>query len=64
MINQLCHSTAIVIGSIGSVEQKFVAMTLEKCSSKKTIIFPRDEIKQWEIAKFFQRDFVYDCVIN
>ena len=56
MKNQLSNSTILVTGGTGSFGQKFVAMTLEKYSPKKIIIFSRDEMKQWEMAKLFQDD--------
>ena len=56
MKNQLSNSTILVTGGTGSFGQKFVEMTLEKFNPKKIIIFSRDEMKQWEMAKLFQED--------
>ena len=49
-------STILVTGGTGSFGHKFVPMTLEKYNPKKIIIYSRDEMKQWEMAKLFQDD--------
>jgi len=52
----LQNSTILVTGGTGSFGQKFVPMTLEKYKPKKVIVFSRDEMKQWEMAKQYQGD--------
>lgn len=52
----LNNSTILITGGTGSFGHKFVPMTLEKYNPKKIIIFSRDEMKQWEMAKLFQGD--------
>jgi UDP-N-acetylglucosamine 4,6-dehydratase/5-epimerase len=52
----LSNSTILVTGGTGSFGHKFVPMTLAKYSPKKIIIYSRDEMKQWEMAKLFQDD--------
>lgn len=52
----LQQSTILVTGGTGSFGNTFVPMTLEKYNPKKIIIFSRDEMKQWEMAKKFQDD--------
>jgi UDP-N-acetylglucosamine 4,6-dehydratase len=52
----LKDSTVLITGGTGSFGQAFVRMTLEKYSPKKLIIFSRDEIKQWEMAKLYSND--------
>jgi len=52
----LNKSTILVTGGTGSFGYTFVPMTLEKYDIKKIIIFSRDEMKQWEMAKLFQGD--------
>lgn len=52
----LSNSTILVTGGTGSFGHKFIPMTLEKYNPKKIIIFSRDEMKQWEMAKLFQDD--------
>ena len=50
------NKTILVTGGTGSFGNKFTAMTLEKFNPKKIIIFSRDEMKQWEMAKKFKDD--------
>jgi len=50
------NSTILVTGGTGSFGNSFVPMTLKRCNPKKIIIFSRDEMKQWEMAKKFQGD--------
>ena len=52
----LNSSTILITGGTGSFGHTFVPMTLAKYSPKKIIIFSRDEMKQWEMAKLFQGD--------
>ncbi len=52
----LSNSTILVTGGTGSFGNTFVPMTLEKYNPKKIIIFSRDEMKQWEMAKKFNFD--------
>ncbi len=48
--------TILITGGTGSFGNTFVPMTLEKYNPKKIIIFSRDEMKQWEMAKNYQND--------
>lgn len=48
--------TLLITGGTGSFGNTFVPMTLEKYNPKKIIIFSRDEMKQWDMAKKFQGD--------
>lgn len=50
------NSTILVTGGTGSFGNKFIPMTLEKFRPKKIIVLSRDEMKQWEMAKFFKND--------
>ena len=52
----LKNKTILVTGGTGSFGHAFVPMTLEKYNPKKIIIFSRDEMKQWEMAKIFKDD--------
>ncbi len=52
----LKNSTILITGGTGSFGQAFVRMTLDKYNPKKVIIFSRDEIKQWDMAKAFIND--------
>jgi len=47
------NSTILVTGGTGSFGNKFVEMTLAKYKLKKLIIYSRDEMKQWDMAKKF-----------
>jgi UDP-N-acetylglucosamine 4,6-dehydratase/5-epimerase len=48
--------TILVTGGTGSFGNTFVPMTLEKHNPKKIIVFSRDEMKQWDMAKKFEND--------
>ena len=52
----LTNQTILITGGTGSFGHTFVPMTLAKYSPKKIIIFSRDEMKQWEMAKLFHDD--------
>jgi UDP-N-acetylglucosamine 4,6-dehydratase len=52
----LSNSTILVTGGTGSFGSTFVPMTLAKHNPKKIIIFSRDEMKQWDMAKKFDGD--------
>jgi UDP-N-acetylglucosamine 4,6-dehydratase len=52
----LCDQTILVTGGTGSFGHTFVPMTLSKYKPKKVIVFSRDEMKQWEMAKLFEGD--------
>lgn len=49
-------STILITGGTGSFGNAFVPMTLNKHNPRKVIIFSRDEIKQWEMAKKYDGD--------
>lgn len=46
----------LITGGTGSFGNAFVPMTLKKYNPKKLIVFSRDEMKQWEMAKKFQNE--------
>ena len=52
----LNNSTILVTGGTGSFGNTFVPRTLEKYNPKKIIVFSRDEMKQWDMAKKFADD--------
>ena len=52
----LTNSTILLTGGTGSFGHTFIPMTLEKYNPKKIIIFSRDEMKQWHMAKLFEGD--------
>jgi len=50
------NSNILVTGGTGSFGHAFVPMTLKKYNPKRLVIFSRDEMKQWEMAKLFGDD--------
>ena len=52
----LKNSKILITGGTGSFGHAFVKMTLEKYNPSRLVIFSRDEMKQWEMAKIFNDD--------
>lgn len=52
----LTNSSILLTGGTGSFGQAFVSMTLNKYNPKRLIIYSRDEIKQWDMAKLYSND--------
>ena len=52
----LKNSSILITGGTGSFGQNFVPLTLKKYNPKRLVIFSRDEMKQWEMAKKFKDD--------
>jgi len=52
----LKNSSILITGGTGSFGHTFVPLTLKKYNPKRLVIFSRDEMKQWEMAKLFQDD--------
>ena len=52
----LNNSSILITGGTGSFGHTFVPMTLEKYNPRRLVIFSRDEMKQWEMAKLYQKD--------
>ena len=50
------NKTILITGGTGSFGNTFVPMTLGKYNPKKIIVFSRDEMKQWDMAKKFEGD--------
>ena len=50
------QSTILLTGGTGSFGHTFVPMTLERFNPRKLIIYSRDEMKQWNMAKLFKND--------
>ncbi len=46
----------LITGGTGSFGHKFVKMTLDKYSPRRLVIYSRDEMKQWEMAKLYPND--------
>lgn len=52
----LTKSSILITGGTGSFGHTFVPMTLAKYDPRRLVIFSRDEMKQWEMAKLYQGD--------
>lgn len=52
----LSGKTILITGGTGSFGNTFVPMTLVQYNPKKIIIFSRDEMKQWDMAKKYHGD--------
>jgi len=50
------NSVILITGGTGSFGHTFIPMTLEKYNPRKIIVFSRDEMKQWEMAKLYKND--------
>ena len=48
------NSSILVTGGTGSFGHAFASLTLKKYNPRRLIIFSRDEMKQWEMAKIFK----------
>ncbi len=46
-------STILLTGGTGSFGSAFVPMTIERYKPSRVIIFSRDEMKQWDMAKLY-----------
>ena len=52
----LSKSSILITGGTGSFGHSFVLHTLKKYNPKRLVIFSRDEMKQWEMARLFNHD--------
>lgn len=52
----LANSSILITGGTGSFGHSFVPMTLAKYNPRRLVIFSRDEMKQWEMAKLYRDD--------
>ncbi len=52
----LNDKSILITGGTGSFGNTFVPMTLARYNPKRLIIYSRDEMKQWDMAKKFQGD--------
>jgi UDP-N-acetylglucosamine 4,6-dehydratase (inverting) len=52
----LDNSSILITGGTGSFGHKFVPMTLAKYKPRRLVIYSRDEMKQWEMAKLYGND--------
>lgn len=52
----LHNSSILITGGTGSFGHCFIPMTLARYNPHRLVIFSRDEMKQWEMAKLYQHD--------
>jgi len=52
----LSNSSILLTGGTGSFGHTFVPLTLAKYNPRRLIIYSRDEMKQWEMAKLYGQD--------
>ena len=52
----LNNSSILITGGTGSFGHAFVPMTLAKYNPRRMVIYSRDEMKQWEMAKLYADD--------
>lgn len=52
----LKNSSILITGGTGSFGSYFVPLTLKKFNPKRLVVFSRDEMKQWEMAKLYKDD--------
>jgi UDP-N-acetylglucosamine 4,6-dehydratase (inverting) len=52
----LSKSSILITGGTGSFGHTFVPMTLAKYNPRRLVIYSRDEMKQWEMAKIYGND--------
>jgi UDP-N-acetylglucosamine 4,6-dehydratase len=52
----LSNSSILVTGGTGSFGHAFVPLTLQKYNPRRLVIYSRDEMKQWEMAKLYGND--------
>lgn len=55
-MNDLTDSNILITGGTGSFGHAFAAMTLAKFNPRRLVIYSRDEMKQWEMAKRYAED--------
>ncbi|MEM7470960.1 MAG: UDP-N-acetylglucosamine 4,6-dehydratase (inverting) [Pseudomonadota bacterium] len=60
----LTDSVILVTGGTGSFGTTFVRRSLQRYSPKKIIVFSRDEMKQWEMARHYEGDARVDFLIG
>jgi UDP-N-acetylglucosamine 4,6-dehydratase/5-epimerase len=52
----LANSSILITGGTGSFGHTFVPMTLARYNPRRLVIYSRDEMKQWEMAKLYGGD--------
>jgi len=52
----LNNASILITGGTGSFGHHFVPMTLARFNPRRLVVYSRDEMKQWEMAKLFEGD--------
>ncbi len=52
----LNNASILITGGTGSFGHSFVPLTLQKFNPERLVIYSRDEMKQWEMAKIYGND--------
>ena len=52
----LSNTSILITGGTGSFGHTFVPLTLARYNPRRLVIYSRDEIKQWEMAKIYSND--------
>lgn len=52
----LTNASILITGGTGSFGHAFVPLTLAKYNPRRLVIYSRDEMKQWEMAKLYNND--------
>jgi UDP-N-acetylglucosamine 4,6-dehydratase (inverting) len=55
-VSYLSNGSILITGGTGSFGHEFASMTLEKFNPRRLVIYSRDEMKQWEMAKLYTND--------
>ena len=50
------NTSLLITGGTGSFGQKFVPLALSRLNPRRIVVYSRDEMKQWEMAKKFHGD--------
>ena len=56
MSDTLKNASVLITGGTGSFGQRFVPLTLARYNPRRLVIYSRDEMKQWEMAKQYRGD--------
>ena len=52
----LSNTSILITGGTGSFGHTFVPLTLARYNPRRLVIYSRDEMKQWEMAKIYSKD--------
>jgi UDP-N-acetylglucosamine 4,6-dehydratase/5-epimerase len=52
----LSNSSILITGGTGSFGHAFIPMTLSRYNPRRLVVYSRDEMKQWEMAKLYGKD--------